>query len=324
MKSGRKVSLGTIINVSLFVALVTAGIYIYSFYRQKPPAPVENLIVGFSESIKRPPLWRTDIYGVNSSPLNKPMGVSVAPNGDIYVADSGNAQIQVFNSAGKWARRFGRYGQDKGQFDFPIDVLFRNGKVYVADLKNSRIQVFSPEGQWLGVIPDRARDPDLKVGPLSLATDAKGYLYVTTVNHEVMIFDDKDRFVRKFGHGGEGDGELGYPNGIAVAEDGTIWVADSNNGRIQMFTNDGRFLGKFNGGLSTPRGIAVRGDRVYVVDVFQHRVAVFDRKGTPLYEFGQRGVNEGTFNFPNDIFIDKNGVIYVTDRENNRISVWSY
>ncbi len=102
-----------------------------------------------------------------------------------------------------------------------------------------------------------------------------------------------------------------------------VWVADTNNGRVQAFTRRGRVLSVVEG-LAAPRGIAVYRGLVHVVDVFQHRVFIFDAAGDLRYTFGGRGLGEGAFNFPNDIAIDGLGVIYVADRENNRVSVWSY
>lgn len=308
-------------NLVLAVGLATAIVFVVQAILQRPPVAVQTIVTRATRATEAPPAWRTDIYGPASSSLRQPMGVSAAP-GRVFVADTGNAQIQVFSSNGQWLKKFGKYGHGPGEFDFPIDVLYRNGRVYVADLKNSRIQVFTSRGRYLRSIPDKDRHGDLHLAPLSLASDSRGWMYVATSNHEILVFDRRDRLRRSIGRGGEGNGELSYPNGVTVAG-GEVWVADSNNGRVQVFSRGGAWLRQISG-FSTPRGISYYEGKVFVVDVFQHQVLALDLSGRLAFSFGGRGVREGTLNFPNDVAADNIGILYVADRENNRISVWSY
>lgn len=106
---------------------------------------------------------------------------------------------------------------------------------------------------------------------------------------------------------------------------GMIWVSDSNNGRVHQYDRNGRFILTF-AGLVLPRGLAVDDqDRLYVVDTFQHKVFVINTKdGKQLFTFGERGLEEGQFNFPNSVAVGTDGRVYVVDRENNRVSVWGY
>ena len=69
------------------------------------------------------------------------------------------------------------------------------------------------------------------------------------------------------------------------------------------------------------------GDRLYVVDPVAQTVKVYDVSASEpkfLFQFGDFGQEDGQFNFPNDIALDAAGRIYIADRENNRIQVWSY
>lgn len=318
------VSLLFVINLSLLAGLVVAGFFVYSYLQRRPPTPVQAVFTSVARVSNAPPMWKRDIYGPESSPLNSPMGLSVAPDGTIYVADTGNARIQVFAPDGKWLRRFGEPGGSAGKLFYPIDVLVRNGKVYVADMKNMRIDIFTPQGDYLGTIPDAQRHKDLKVAPLALAADGAGNMYVTTLQHEVLVFGPDDSFVKRIGRPGTADGELQYPNGVVVDRQGNVWVADSNNSRVQAFDPSGKLLHKTME-FATPRGMALFEDKVLVVDVLQHTVHALNLEGRRVFTFGTRGMGDGQFNFPNDVAVDPGtGRIYVVDRENNRVSVWAY
>ena len=68
-------------------------------------------------------------------------------------------------------------------------------------------------------------------------------------------------------------------------------------------------------------------DRLYVVDAVVQNVKVYDVSGEEpvfLFAFGDWGQDDGQFNYPSDIVLDTSGRLYVADRENNRVQVWSY
>ncbi len=320
----KRVKASTVINISLAVALLTVVVFGFFFLRQKVPTPVKAIVTTTAVITNQPPKHRFDLYGPQNAPMAGPLGVAVAPDGRVFVADSSNHRIQVFNAQGDPVTRFGKLGQGKGEFNYPTGLIVRGQRLYVADFKNGRIQVLGLDGKPQGVIPDAAKHKDLAFAPLAMAEDRAGNMYVVTVGHEVLVFDKDDRFVKRFAKGGSKDGELAYPNAVAVDSKGRIWVADSNNGRVQMFSPEGRYVKQF-GGMLTPRGIAVDGrDRVFIVDTLQHKVFVVDSEGKELFTFGDRGVEEGQFNFPNNIAVGPDGKFYIADRENNRVSVWGY
>jgi len=67
--------------------------------------------------------------------------------------------------------------------------------------------------------------------------------------------------------------------------------------------------------------------RLYVVDAVDHTVSAFDTRGEKmqvLFSFGDPGIGDGEFNFPNDITVDDTGRLYIADRVNNRVQVWLY
>lgn len=313
------------LNLALGLALILVAVFAFLYLRPRPPEPIDAAVVGTKATLHAPPAWRLDIYGPPDFPLRYPMGVGVGPSGEIYVADTGNAAVQVFRLEGKKAvavRRFGQFGRGPGELNYPSDVAYHQGKIYVAELKNSRLQVFDPQGRHLYFLPDPKKHPGVRFSPTFIYSDGSR-LYVATVNGEILVFGEGDRLERQLGRGGGGAGEFSYPYGMALDGQGHLWVADSNNGRLQVLDVEGKPLLSL-GGFATPRGLAVdEWQRVYTVDILQHRVFVFDPRGRMLFTFGRRGLDEGELNFPQDIAVYQD-MIFITDRENHRVSVWGY
>jgi tripartite motif-containing protein 71 len=170
--------------------------------------------------------------------------------------------------------------------------------------------------------------PDDGWNPLGIAFAPDGRLFITDVmsrHHRVLAFDAGGRLVMQFGAQGSGDGEFSFPNAVALDRQGRIFVADSNNRRVQMFSPDGRFLYRIGAGLSAPRGLALDGsDRLYVVDTVAGDVRVYDVFDAPdfLFEFGGAPGGNGATGYPNGLALGNSGQIYVTDREGGRVQVW--
>ncbi|ADG81951.1 6-bladed beta-propeller [Thermincola potens] len=260
--------------------------------------------------------------------LSEPMAVDVADNGDIYVADTLNNQIKIFDKEGKFKKSFG----GRELFYLPSDLVIGPEGIFVADSKNSRIQLFSLEGDFRKtfVSPEIGRQIGAMI-PVALYCSSDGTLYVTDVFYQrVIIFDPKGQVVKYFGMPGSREGNLLYPNGITVNEKKKlIYVADSNNGRIQVFDLNGQFKGilKEDGRvlfLNMPRGIVTFDDIVFTVETFSHRVSAFRTDGANVLEkavFGSRGLGDDQMNFPNDIAL-KGNVLCVADRANDRVLVY--
>lgn len=147
------------------------------------------------------------------------------------------------------------------------------------------------------------------------------------LQHRIVITDSRGNLIRIFGRPGQGQGELAYPNGVAVDGEDRIFVADSNNARVQVFDPEGKFLFAFDGAdqkgnhrFSSPTGIEISKGRVYVVDTLTHNLRILDLEGKPLDQFGARGTGNGEFNFPSGLAAGSNRLV-VADQKNNRIVV---
>ena len=139
------------------------------------------------------------------------------------------------------------------------------------------------------------------------------------------------QLLRTIGCYGNGPGEFTLPLGLAVNQQGFIFVSDSTNNRVQKFNSNGRFQTMFGaqgrgGGLNSPEGISLLGEeRVYVADQANHRIQVFSQKNGRLSNsFGRRGREPGEFIEPRDVAVDsKNHRVLVSDTGNFRIQALS-
>ena len=115
------------------------------------------------------------------------------------------------------------------------------------------------------------------------------------------------------------------PQDVAVDRDRNIYVADTNNNRIQKLEDDGRPLfmfgkmGSSQGEFFKPRGIAVDDRFIYVADTGNHRIQIFTASGRFVLSYGQKGFKKGEFNRPIGICVGKKGQIYVADTDNHRL-----
>ena len=182
--------------------------------------------------------------------------------------------------------------------------------------------------------------------PLGLRFDHAGNLWITDVaepdSQVVMLpanilnsasWQDFNPALSAFGSTGQDAAQFLFPNIAVVDSRGRIFVTDGNNGRISVWGNDFEFMFTFaqgtgEGALSLPRGAWISNkDHLHIADAVGQHISVFDISGDEpefLFTFGDLGFDDGYFNYPNDIVLDDTGRLYIADRENNRIQVWSY
>jgi sugar lactone lactonase YvrE len=123
-------------------------------------------------------------------------------------------------------------------------------------------------------------------------------------------------------------GHFSYPQFIAVGDDGSIYVSDLGNKRVQKFSSNGEYItewgksGKQSGEFHYPSGIAVSDEFVFVADRDLNRIQKFSTDGEFIAEWGEKGKHNGQLYFPNGIAVN-NGTVYVSDTGNQRIQMFS-
>jgi sugar lactone lactonase YvrE len=117
---------------------------------------------------------------------------------------------------------------------------------------------------------------------------------------------------------------LQQPIGVAVTPQRSIYVSDPVSGLVLHLDEDGKELARLEGQLIRPTGLAFDAERdlLYVVDTERHVVASFDASGAPVSIFGRRGTEEGSFNYPTNVALDREGWVYVADSMNFRVQVF--
>jgi len=321
------VKLSTLVIILLSITLViTVTFGTYYINNQNPVEKVARAIPSTALQTG-PPEFKFAVYGPKEMPLNYPMAVT-ASGGTIYVSDTDNHQVQVYDYNGKFQRLIGAPEEGKDPLvRTPYGLAVSGGKLFVADLDGHHIAIFGTDGEFQGYFKPQEEGLYRKPGDLKIIDDK---MYLTDViKMKVLVFDLDGKLLLEFGEEGTEPGQFSYPNGVAVDKEGNIFVADSGNNRIQVFDSGGSYLRTIGGeegrigSLTTARGIDLdRQGNIYVVTGLLGQVVLFNSDGEERYRIGSRGTEDGQLNLPNGLYIDDNGRLFVTEVGNNRVSVF--
>jgi ABC-type Fe3+ transport system permease subunit/DNA-binding beta-propeller fold protein YncE len=230
-----------------------------------------------------------EFFGVLEMPLiaaGKPVGLSLAPNGELYVADTHYHRVVIFDTEGRLVKEFGRFGQKGGEFIYPTDVAFtEDGRILVSEYGgNDRISVFNEQGEFLSSFADPGSGEVQLSRPSALCVDSsrKCFYVADACNHRIAVYDLDGSIQKYIGTVGRAKGQLRYPYDLALMGDGTIVVCEYGNNRIQLFRPDGKSLGVYGragrepGELAYPWGVAVDGrGRGFIVDAGNNRIQIW-------------------------------------------------
>ena len=308
----------------LLVAVILIVFSVFRLTRKPMPTPIA---------------WhaRVTTLAGDGSPqvFSDPFGIAVAKDGTIYVADAGEKNLIHKIS------REGTITTFSTGFNTPSALAIdANGNLYVADTSNNRIGKVAPDGTVSTIAGDGTagyRDgPAAQArfnGPVGIAVDTRGNVFVAdTYNDRVRMIstDGQVSTVAGAGSPGYADGDrntalFDTPCGIAVAQDGTLIIADTGNDRLRRIDKDGNVSAfTVNGeSLSSPIGLALTHDNVlYVTELNRSRVLQVTPDGSAHVIAGRGpgfadGVDNARFNQPTAVAIDSlSHGLYVTDSAN--------
>ena len=216
-----------------------------------------------------------------------------------------------------------RLGRGKGEFDTALGLALdeKNKHIYICDHKNNRIQVVSLEGEFVREFGrDQLRRPwDIFVTDKCILVTDIWHCYVIQFEKETLVV------VNKAGEFGREEGQLIWPGGLAGDSNGDIYVADTFNHRISVFTEDLKFKFIFGKGkLKLPKDIKITADEVLVLDHSEYCVHVMSRSGETIRSIISQGDTEGAMVFGADFFhLDRAGNVVVSNRKHDNINIFS-
>ena len=274
---------------------------------------------------------------VRGEGLSKPYGIAVN-RGRVFVGDTVHRVVAVFDFP---ERKYFKIGEDEddyghGKLAMPLGLdVDKQGNLYVFDGKLKQIMVYNRDGKFQRAIGD----PDKFARPAGIAVNPEGTrIYAVDIGgsssneHKVLVFDAKSgEHLFDFGKRGTAPGEFNLPRDAVVAPDGSVYVVDGGNFRVEKFTADGKFISTFGaigrqmGQFSRPKEAAVdSAGNVYVVDAAFGNFQIFNPEGQLLLPIGTRSNIDGPakFSLPAGIAVDGDGRVYVVDQYFRKVDVF--
>lgn len=310
--------------VALLVVLATRD------RRAGDPATTDKQV---AETATHMPVWQEAVGEVGTGPFRPRGGVMV--DGIAYFADSEGARLLVLGPTDQSFRSLpiapdiavgGLESRPQ-----PTDVaLASDGTLLVPDRANAVVWRVARDGSLLGTFGN-VREGDARLFDQPVGIGVSGdEVYVTDIGtQEVRVFSADGRPLRSFGEQGYLPGRFSYPNDVALDGRGQVYVADSNNGRVQVFDHQGQFLGEIKGRkeigeLVLPRSLAIDElGRLHVVDTFSQSVQVYGADGSPLGSYGRESGTDKNLALPEGIAL-AGGSIVVADGGNRRLVKYQY
>ncbi len=248
--------------------------------------------------------------------LSQPHDAAFSPDGKlIFVTDMRNSRMRVLDAM--TLKLVGTFGER--ELSLPHDVEFdRAGRLLVADTGNDRIAIYEVDGARA----KRVGELTGLSGPEGVAVAPDGRVIVTNTRAGTLSVFRDGKLERTVGARGSRDGEFSRPHDVEAAADGSLWVVDSGNNRLQVFDSELRHRATYGPGLglNDPKYLAFDGDRVWLADEYNHRILLLDRKGTALGVLGsgRRGRSAGEFHKPEAV-LARAPHVWVIDTYNDRI-----
>ncbi|NNE64396.1 MAG: hypothetical protein HKN34_09960 [Gammaproteobacteria bacterium] len=264
--------------------------------------------------------------------LDRPIEIAVK-EGRIYLIDSATSVIHVFDLQRKRYFNFGfRFEGKLGQ---PVGITVdQQGLVYVSDRVRKSILVYDPFGLYVKTVDLT----DITTQLAGIATSPDGNrIYVVdrggidSNQHQLVIIDQINDTVKQVGQRGNGQGQFNLPTDIAVDSEGTVYLLDAGNFRVQVFNEDGEYItawGKAGSGLGQfgmPRSIEIdHDDHIYITDAQFGNVQIFNNSGQLLMAVGRLSSEPGAglYSLITGIAVDEKNHLFVLDQFFKKLDIF--
>jgi len=269
--------------------------------------------------------------------LSKPYGIAVQ-HGRVYVGDTSHGSVAVFDIPNRKYFKIGEEDDEsgRGKLGMPLGLdLDKQGNLYVFDGKLKQIYVYDLNGKFLREIGDPsqfARPAGIAVTPDGTRVYAVDIGGTSSSEHRVLVFDGQSgKHLFDIGKRGIKNGEFNLPRDALVAPDGSLYIVDGGNFRVQKFDADGKFISTYGsigrqfGQFSRPKEAASdTSGNIYVVDATFGNFQIFNPKGEMLLAIGSRSNTDGPalFSLPSSIAVDEDGRVYVVDQYFRKVEVF--
>ena len=264
--------------------------------------------------------------GTAPGQFNKPRSIALDANDNLFVVDM-TARVQKFSPDGAFSSFWQMPQTDKGK---PKGMCRdARGNIVVVEPHYSRVNHFTSDGQLAAQWGTHGTNAGELALPRAVAVDGQGRIFVSEYGstERVQSFSpDGKQLLRVIGREGSGNGEFNRAEGLGLDSAGRLYVADSCNHRIQVFSPEGKWLRSYGrpgtgpGEMSYPYDIRVdAAGYQFVCEFGNSRIQVFDAQDKLLEILGGVGSAPGLFSNPWSIALDSQGNLYVADSGNHRV-----
>lgn len=232
-------------------------------------------------------------------------------------------------------KTWGEKGTGPGQFNEPTGIAVSDDEVFVSDSRNKRIQVFDFEGNFKRMIGNSDQLTAQLARPMNLTIVNKKLYVADYFNDQINVYALNGIYQRSIGESGSNDGQFDAPSGVAVADNGDVFVADFYNQRAQQLRANGQFvrqwgltkqIGVFDGKMNYPTDVAIGNDNtLYVADGYNDRILAYNIEGELIHKWGGPlainifGPFNGWFATVTGVAVGPQGNVFVADFYNDRV-----
>jgi DNA-binding beta-propeller fold protein YncE len=211
-------------------------------------------------------------HGQEKGKFDDPREIAVDKYGNIYVADYLNNRIQIFDEDGQFLRQF-ILENDMGIIPTPYGIAINKfSEIYITNSNTSHmIMKFNKNGNLVSYWGGYGRGNGEFNNPLGITIDSEENIYIAdNNNHRIQKFNPEGEFLLKWGRKNDEPGDFLFPRGVTYKDD-KIYVSESGIPRVQIFTKDGKYLGKIKTKpkvpFNRPTGIAFdQKEYLYIVN----------------------------------------------------------